>query len=113
VTSGADPTTTIYVAGLVERVTRAGVTEFRHQIHGPTGPVAIYTRRSSGTADTYYLHRNHLGSLELVTNAAGTQVVKLSFAAFGERRGANWTGTPSSGDWTAIGNTADSTLIGR
>ena len=78
VTTGADPTTTIYVAGLLERVTRAGVTEFRHQIHGPTGPVAIYTRRSSGTADTYYLHRDHLGSPELVTNAAGTQVVKLS-----------------------------------
>jgi RHS repeat-associated protein len=106
VTAGADPTTTIYVAGILERVTRAGVTEFRHRIHGPTGPIAIYTRRSSGTADTYYLHRDHLGSPELVTNATGAQVVKLSFGAFGERRGANWTGTPSSGDWTAIGNTA-------
>jgi hypothetical protein len=29
VTAGADPTTTIYVAGLLEKVTRAGVTEFR------------------------------------------------------------------------------------
>ena len=106
VTTGTDPTTTIYVAGILERVTRpGGVTEFRHQIHGPTGPIAIYTRRSSGTADTYYLHRDHLGSPELVTNAAGTQIVKLSFGAFGERRGTNWTGTPSSGDWTAIGNT--------
>jgi RHS repeat-associated protein len=105
VTAGSDPTTTIYVAGLLERVTRpGGVTEFRHQIHGPTGTVAIYTRRSSGTADTYYLHRDHLGSPELITNAAGTQVVKPSFAAFGERRGSTWTGTPSSGDWTAIGN---------
>jgi RHS repeat-associated protein len=105
VTAGSDPTTTIYVAGLLERVTRpGGVTEFRHQIHGPTGTVAIYTRRSSGTADTYYLHRDHLGSPELITNAAGTQIVKPSFAAFGERRGSTWTGTPSSGDWTAIGN---------
>jgi hypothetical protein len=67
--------------------------------------VAVYTRRSSGTADTYYLHRDHLGSPELITNAAGTQVVKLSFAAFGERRGSSWTGTPSTSDWTAIGNT--------
>ncbi|MCU0977122.1 MAG: RHS repeat-associated core domain-containing protein [Steroidobacteraceae bacterium] len=49
--------------------------------------------------------RDHLGSPELVTNATGAQVVKLSFGAFGERRGATWTGTPSSGDWTAIGNT--------
>jgi RHS repeat-associated protein len=81
------------------------VTGFRHQIHGPTGPVALYTRRSSGTADTYYLHRDHLGSPELVTNAAGTQIVKLSFGAFGERRGSNWSGTPSTPDWTAIGNT--------
>jgi RHS repeat-associated protein len=106
VTAGSDPTTTIYVAGILERVTRpGGVTEFRHQIHGPTGTVAIYTRRSSGTADTYYLHRDHLGSPELITNAAGTQVVKPSFAAFGERRGSTWTGAPNAGDWTAIGNT--------
>jgi RHS repeat-associated protein len=105
VTAGANPETRIYVAGLMEKVTRGGVTEYRYQIGGPTGPVALYTRRSSGTADTYYLHRDHLGSPELVTNAAGTQIVKLSFGAFGERRGSNWSGTPSTPDWTAIGNT--------
>jgi hypothetical protein len=33
VTSGADPTTTIYVAGILKRVTRSSGTEFRHQIH--------------------------------------------------------------------------------
>ncbi|MCM2311821.1 MAG: RHS repeat-associated core domain-containing protein, partial [Steroidobacteraceae bacterium] len=82
-----------------------GVTEFRHLINGTPGTVAMHTRRSSGTNDTYYLHRDHLGSAELITNAAGTSVVKLSFSAYGERRDTDWDGSISAADLTTLGNT--------
>jgi hypothetical protein len=54
--------TTIYVGGLLEKVTRGSVTEYRHLIHGGKGVAAIYTRPTSGAATTYYVHSDHLGS---------------------------------------------------
>ncbi len=107
VASGATETT-IYVAGLLEKVTRGSLVEWRHFIQGGKGTAAIYTRRSgsSTVTDTVYVHRDHLGSPELITNASGTVVVRLSFGAYGERRdGSDWDGPPSAGDWTKIGNT--------
>ena len=40
----------------------------------------------------------------MVTDAVGAVLVKTSFGAYGARRGTNWQGTPSSGDYTAIAN---------
>jgi RHS repeat-associated protein len=81
-------------------------TEYRHTIRGGNGAAAIHTRRSNGTSDTYYLHKDHLGSPELITNAQGGEVVRLSFGAYGERRdGADWSGPPPGSDLIAIANT--------
>lgn len=97
--------TTIYVAGLLEKVTRSGVTEYRHTIHGGKGTAAIYTRVSGGTNSTYYVHTDHLGSPELITSNSGTVLVRPSFGAYGERRdGTDWNGPPSGGDLTTIAN---------
>jgi RHS repeat-associated protein len=98
--------TTLYVAGLFERVTRpGGVIEYRHYVPGGQGTAAIHTRRSSGTNNTYYWHADHLGSPELFTDQAGATLVRPSFGAFGERRdGSDWIGPPSAADLTTIGN---------
>jgi len=40
--------------------------------------------------------------VDKLTSSAGGIIVNLSYDAFGKRRGSNWTGSPSSGDWTAI-----------
>jgi RHS repeat-associated protein len=98
--------TTIYVAGLLEKVTRGSSIEYRHLIHGGQGAAAIHTRVVGGASSTYYLHRDHLGSPELITDSSGNEVVRPSFGAYGERRdGTDWSGPPSTADLTDIANT--------
>jgi RHS repeat-associated protein len=104
--TGAGTETTLYVAGLFERVTRTtGDVEYRHYIPGGNGLAAIHTRRTSGTNSTYYWHADHLGSPEVITDGSGGNPLRLSFGAYGERRdGSDWSGPPSAADLTAIGN---------
>ena len=100
--------TTLTIAGLLEKVSRGSLIEYRHLIHGGKGTAAIHTRRSGGTpaTDTVYVHTDHLGSPELLTSAAGGELLRLSFGAYGERRdGSDWDGPVSSADLTKIGNT--------
>ena len=71
-TSGVTETTT-YVGEVVEKVTKDGVTTWKHYVEAPTGTAAVYLRRSGGTpaAETYYLTHDHLGSTDKVLDAAG------------------------------------------
>ena len=99
--------TTHNVGGLLEKVKLGSVTEYRHRIEATPGTVAIYTRRSSGSPriDTYYVHRDHLGSPELISRANGTALLAMSFGGYGQRRGTDWSGSVSSADLTTIGKT--------
>ncbi len=56
------------------------------------GLAAIY-RSSDATGDAmYYVHKDHLGSLDVITNESGTIVDKYAFDAWGNRRmHDNWT----------------------
>lgn len=100
--------TTLYVAGgMFEKVTKSasGVTEYKHYIPGESGAVAIRTLRagSSTVNDTRYLHKDNLGSLTVITDESAGVVARLSYDAFGNRRdGTSWSGSPTSGEWTAI-----------
>lgn len=101
--------TTLYVAGgMFEKVTKSpsGVVEYKHYIMGGSGgAVAIRTLRAgtSSVNDTRYLHKDHLGSLTVITDESAGVVARLSYDAFGNRRdGISWSGTPSSGEWSAI-----------
>ncbi len=97
---------TIYIGGLIEKVTLGTLTSWKHYIAGTSGTIAIYTRKSNGTNELHYLTSDHLGSLDSVTNASGAVEVRLSFGAFGQRRNEDtWSGNPTSGDWTGITNT--------
>ncbi len=103
--SGSTTETTIYVAGLLEKVTVGAVTDYKHYVQGVTGIAAVHIRSSSGSNSTYYPLKDHLGSMDRVTNSAGSVVVALSYDAFGKRRGSAWAGNPASGDWTNIAAT--------
>ncbi|MGE0467383.1 MAG: RHS repeat domain-containing protein [Steroidobacteraceae bacterium] len=95
--------TTIYVGGILEKVTVPTGTGYRHYVGAGSAKV-VYTRWSTGTENTKYVTTDHLNSSTVVMDSAGASLVNLSFAAFGARRGAVWSGTPSSGDWTQINN---------
>jgi RHS repeat-associated protein len=98
--------TTYYVGGLMEKLVTATRTHYKHQIAGPTGLIATYNRRTDATEDTFYYTKDHLGSIDSVTDASAAIEVRLSFDAFGARRDeADWHGAPSSGEWTGIANT--------
>jgi len=98
------PETTLYIGGLLEKVTNSTLTSWRHHIKANGRTVAIYSRASTGATNTIYPLTDHLGSTDAITDSAGTVLVRESFTAFGARRGSNWQGTPTPADMTAIAN---------
>lgn len=97
---------TTYVGGLIEKVTAGSSIAWKHYIAGGSGPVAVYTRNSNATEQLHYLTRDHVGSVDAVTNASGAPVVRLSYGAFGQRRNEDtWNGDPPSGDYSQIAST--------
>jgi RHS repeat-associated protein len=104
-TSSSGTATVTYIGPYMERMVTATVNEFRHYIYGPTGPIAVYKRSSSGTSQaTAYLTTDHLGSTDVITTAAGVQSVNMSFTAFGERKGADGVTSLTSAEETAYKN---------
>jgi RHS repeat-associated protein len=62
-----------------------------HYIYGGDGLAAIYTKQYVSQT-MHYVHKDHLGSLDKITNSSGNVVDSLSFDAWGRRRNpANWT----------------------
>jgi RHS repeat-associated protein len=97
--------TTIYVGGLLEKVTRGAVSTYRHYIEGATGVAAVYNRDTSGANTVHYLTRDHLGSVDGVVSAAGVVQGKYSFDPFGLRRSpVGWTGTWSTAEQSTAQN---------
>jgi RHS repeat-associated protein len=84
---------TIYFGELYEHVTdltapgTAGVDRF--YVRSPERVVAVVTR-GGPQAGTLYVHPDHLGSVETLTNNTGVVVEKRSYDPFGQRRNATW-----------------------
>ncbi|NOK35728.1 hypothetical protein HMI49_21245 [Corallococcus exercitus] len=77
---------TLYVSGLYEKRQTAGVVSHVFQIPGAGGPVAQvqWTAGSGGyNVETLYLHGDHLGSIETVSNQAGGVVQRRKYQPFG------------------------------
>jgi RHS repeat-associated protein len=73
-----------------------GRIEHKHFVNGGGGLVGVYVTKSAyGSGDgpqMRYLHRDHLGSVSVVTNASAAVLQGFSYEPFGERRFVN--GTP-------------------
>jgi len=96
---GGTTTTTYYMGKSYEKLYKpSGVTQQKHYISA--GGVTVLYTKSSNTADkTEYLHKDHLGSTDVLTNANGAivQNSRSSFDAWGARRNTNWTDTGNFG----------------
>ncbi len=68
---------TVYAGSLYERTTNTttGAVEHRYFVHGSERVVAVVTRSSAPTSEekTRYLHVDHLGSVETVTDESGSK----------------------------------------
>lgn len=101
------PTEETTYAGDYERVTHFGVpaapTEHRYSIRSGERVVAVVTRTSQDTK-TAYLHVDHLGSTDVITDgtgsALGTVLERRSYDAFGAKRNPVW-GSTGPGAWAA------------
>lgn len=79
-----------YFGKLFEHEITGGAEQYLHHIFADGEAVAIHTRDRSNTQSTQYLHRDHLGSLDTITDERGEIVQELSFDAWGKRRSSQW-----------------------
>ncbi len=64
-------------------------TEYRHYI-GAGSRASIYTQKSDSTGKTRYLHKDHLGSVDVIAKEDGMVAERLSFDPHGKRRQIKW-----------------------
>jgi RHS repeat-associated protein len=112
-----DTLTSIYIhpagkgALLYEKETRAsdGLIEHKHYVNGGAGLIGVYVTKSSYAAGDgpgmRYYHKDHLGNVAVITNAAGAWIERLAYEAFGERRYPS--GSPEDRSAPLIGVTTD------
>ncbi len=89
-TDGSDVTKTWYYGGF-ELVEKNGTIREKtylgdYLVHN----VVRQTGSQAAGADLRYLHRDHIGSVESITDKNGNELERMAFAPFGSRRQANW-----------------------
>jgi RHS repeat-associated protein len=100
------------MGGLLERVIKGGVDDWRHYIKVGGQTVAIVSRKSSGSNLVRYAISDHLGSFSGMLSSAGTLEVNESFTAFGQRRsGTTWRLPTNAAEETALIN-EEATIAG-
>ena len=82
---------TFYVGGFKEVI---GAADSVQTTQVTDNVLHVRTTPDGGTATTSYeyLHRDHLGSVESVTDAVGAELWVMAYDPFGERRASDWTG---------------------
>ena len=101
-------TDTTYIGSLFEVIAGQSSTEYRNNIFADGQVIAVHTIDQSGNATTSYLHYDHLGSVDTITNDQGTIAQQMSFDAFGLRRdAANWDYDLTTAQITALKDDTD------
>ncbi len=82
---------TLYLGKGYERVSKTGssIIENKHYIGAGVSTVLL-TQRSNKTSDTRYLHKDHIGSTDTITDETGKVKERTSFDPWGERRKPDW-----------------------
>lgn len=85
--------TKYYSGSLYEEVIKNGETKQINYIFAGSESIAIFEKSTATGEKLLYLHKDHLGSVQVLTDAAGELVQELSYDAWGRRR------DPSSGEY--------------
>jgi len=90
-TKAGNTTTTWYLGKAFEKATFTDktYTEYRYYVAAGSATVLV-TERSNNIDETLYLHKDHIGSTDVITDALGDIVEFNSFDAWGKRRKGNW-----------------------
>ena len=95
-----------YYAGTHREVVRVGDTTNLSVATSTVSAAVLHVKTTpiTGTATTAleYLHRDHLGSVESVTGATGTELKVQAYDPFGSRRGSDWTRALTETERTAL-----------
>jgi RHS repeat-associated protein len=85
-------TETIYIGGFYEKVSSPSGIQHRHYVSAGSDTIAIFltSEQPTGPPRTRYLHQDHLGSTDTITDESGTVIERFSYDAFGKRRSGNW-----------------------
>jgi RHS repeat-associated protein len=88
----------VYFGDLYERVTnkQSGTVAHRYYVYGPERLVATVTRVKGESDATLFVHVDHLGSMDALTDDASKVVERRSYDAFGARRNPQWGSLPGS-----------------
>ncbi len=81
---------TLYVGQLYEQVTKGNNVEEKHYIYANGQLVAEHIVSTAHGVQTRYLHKDALGSVDLVTDAYANVVDRRSFDAWGKLRNLTW-----------------------
>jgi len=91
-TNGEANSTKVYLGGSCEKITDDQGSRFINFIRGPKGLFAIIVKNTTGHTDIYYILKDHLGSINCITDKSGYLLEELSFDPWGRRRNSTtWT----------------------
>ncbi len=103
-TAAGSTTTKVYV-GACEYITKRGETTIHTYLSGPEGLFAVVVKESKGLYNIQYIHTDHLGSWNTISDAAGNRLQEINFDAWGNRRDPN--------TWRAFASTPPEPLFDR
>jgi RHS repeat-associated protein len=86
--------TTLYLAAFgiqVERFNGASTGQWNNYVYVGGEIVAVFYDKDTGTDLTRFFHKDHLGSIAVITDEAGAVAQRLSYDAWGKRRNVNGT----------------------
>jgi RHS repeat-associated protein len=80
---------TIYLGDLYEHETKGNLVTDRFYVHNDERAIGVVERLPSGDA-WRFIHPDHLGSVDVITDDAGAEVDRRSYDAWGAPRDPNW-----------------------
>ena len=114
VDSGSSNKTTRYIGNVEIIDHQNGNVERKRYIAGVAIETGYYTNGNETRRDTEYTLKDHLGSMDVITDDAGEILQKLSFGPWGQRRDAsNWKEINTSNQLIDLGPTFDTSKTTR